>query len=58
MKGYYKISEARVMEGLLELWESNKYGDEAPAKVVTLNGKEIGETWESLMDFYTEDYNS
>ena len=43
------------MEGLFELWESKKYGDVAPAKV-TLNGDEVGETWDSLTDFYKEGY--
>lgn len=51
MKGYYRIDKARYTEGLFELWESKKFGDEAPAKV-TLNGIEVGETWDSLDEFY------
>lgn len=53
MKGYCKIDERRFMEGLFELWEDEFFGDDAPAKV-TLNGKEVGETWDSLPEFYSE----
>ena len=51
----YRIDEMQVTEGKLELWESKTYGDEAQA-YVTLNGELIGRTWETLADFYYEDY--
>lgn len=46
MKGYYRIDKF----GLFELWESEKYGDEVPAKV-TFKGQIIGETYDSLENF-------
>ena len=57
MNGYYRIDKARYMEGLFELWESKVFGDEAPTKV-TLNGVEVGETWDSLAVFYNEYYEN
>ena len=53
-KHHYKIDEMQTMYGKLELWESEKHGDEAPA-IVTLNGSIVGKTWDSLADFYEEE---
>lgn len=55
MKGFYKISEMRTTDGLLELWESKKYGDEVAA-VVTLNGRKIGRTFDDLRTYYYDEY--
>lgn len=41
MKGYTKIDERILKYGKFEMWENNKYGDEADF-LVTLNGNKIG----------------
>lgn len=55
MKEYYKISEMVTPQGLLELWESKKFGDEVAAKV-TLCGIEIGKTYDDLRTYYYDEY--
>ena len=55
MQGYYPVDSMKVPEGTLVMWESKLYGEEARAKV-TLNGKEVGTTWETLVDFYFNDW--
>lgn len=52
---YYKIDSYQTTEGLFELWESKKYGDTVSA-IVTLSGEYIGRTWESLPDFYHNEW--
>lgn len=56
-KGHYtiKLDQLHKPEGLFELWEHDKYGDEAEA-LVTLNGEIVGFTWDNLHIFYEEDY--
>ncbi len=54
MKGYYKIDTQVSPIGKFELWESERYGDEAPA-VVTLDGEPFGETWDSLWQFLKDE---
>lgn len=47
------IDEKTECDGLWQLWESNKYGDEREA-IVTLNGQMIGKTWDGLFTFIAE----
>lgn len=59
-KGYYKIDECNVLGCTYELYENEKYGDEAPALVVCKNtGHLIGWTHDSirefLRDYFSED---
>ena len=54
MQGYEEIARTRNEYGLFVLWESQKYGDEAPAKV-TRNGVVIGSTFDNLFQFLDEE---
>lgn len=47
MKGYYKIDSYLGYT----LWESTKFGDEMPCIVLNNEGKEVGETYLSLIEF-------
>ena len=48
IKGYYVI-DSRLYEGKAYfLFESEKYGDEAPSLVIDQEGAIIGETWYTL----------
>ena len=49
----YRIDQRRRPEGLWELWESKRHGDEVPA-IVTLNGEIFTKTWEGLDEFLKE----
>ncbi len=53
MKGYTVIDEVKKPEGLYQLWESNRFGDEVAAPV-TLNGERIGETYDRLEEWIDE----
>lgn len=54
MKGYYLLTQRHTAYGTFELWESENWGEDAPAKV-TLNGVYVGETWDSL-DVFIKEY--
>lgn len=47
MEGYYKIDSYLGYT----LWESKKYGDEAPCVVLNSKGNKVGETYGSLYEF-------
>lgn len=53
MKGYYLLGQRHTAYGLFELWESETWGEDAPAKV-TLNGLCVGNTWDDLNTFIKE----
>lgn len=54
-KNWYRVSSLHTTEGLFELYEHKTLGDEMPG-MVKLNGEIIAHTWDSLSEFYINDW--